>query len=73
MHGCGKNYTIKCHCKYHHVPVLEDKNTYQNYNEHYSETYTVPGAKGDWKLTILPKNTNNFGYSITSGDASSKK
>ena len=32
------------------------------------ETYTVPGAIGHWELSILPKNTANFGYSITVGD-----
>ncbi|MDI9395541.1 MAG: hypothetical protein QM426_09055 [Euryarchaeota archaeon] len=33
------------------------------------ETYTAPGTAGDWKLSILPKNTENFEYSITIGDA----
>lgn len=55
------------------LSILADKNNYQNNNEHYAETYTVSGAKGDWKLSILPKNTNNFGYSIALGDTSSKK
>lgn len=55
------------------LSILEDKNNYQQNNEHYAETYTISGAKGDWKLSILPKNTNNFGYSITLGDTSSKK
>jgi hypothetical protein len=60
----GSNYPIS---------LLENGNVYQSYNGHYAETYTVPGAKGDWKLTILPKNVNNFGYSITLGDTNSKK
>lgn len=51
----------------------ENENIYQNYNEHYVETYTVPGKIGDWELNILPKNTNNFGYSITVGDKDSAK
>lgn len=29
------------------------------------ETYTVPGAAGNWTLSILPVNTENFEYSIT--------
>ncbi|MGB9929140.1 MAG: hypothetical protein ACPK85_12180 [Methanosarcina sp.] len=51
----------------------ENENIYQNYNEHYVETYTVPGKIGDWELSILPKNTNNFGYSITVEDKDSAK
>lgn len=44
--------------------------TYQIYGNHYVQTYMVQGAVGDWKLSILPKNTNNFGYSITIGNNS---
>src|SRR5664280_109068 len=47
--------------------AIENGNIYQNSGESYVETYTVPGAIGDWELTILPKSTNNFGYSITKG------
>jgi hypothetical protein len=43
-------------------------NNYQNYGEHYVETYKAKGAVGDYKLSILPKNTYNFGYSITIGN-----
>lgn len=43
-------------------------NSYQSYGVHYAETYKVQGAVGDYKLCILPKNTNNFGYSITIGN-----
>ena len=53
---------------YYPLSAVKNENIYQNNNEHYIETYTVPGAIGNWKLTILPKNTNNFGYSITIGD-----
>ncbi len=53
---------------YNPLPAVMNENIYQNVNEHYVETYTVPGAIGNWKLSILPKNTNNFGYSITVGD-----
>jgi hypothetical protein len=49
--------------------AIENGNVYQNSGESYVETYTVPGAIGVWELTILPKNTNNFGYSITKGDS----
>jgi hypothetical protein len=53
--------------------AAENENSYQSYNEHYVETYVVPGAIGDWKLNILPKHTNNFGYSITVGDSNPTK
>jgi hypothetical protein len=53
--------------------AIENGNIYQNSGESYVETYTAPGAKGDWKLTILPKNTNNFGYSVTTGDTNLAK
>jgi hypothetical protein len=48
--------------------VAGNENSYQSYNKHYVETYTAPAAVGDWELNILPKNTNNFGYSITEGN-----
>jgi inhibitor of cysteine peptidase len=56
-----------------YYPYLSAKsdNYYQNSNEHYVETYFVPGEIGNWELNILPKNTNNFGYSITLGDNNS--
>ena len=43
-------------------------NVYQNYGDHYAETYQVQGKKGSYRLTIMPKNANNFGYSITIGN-----
>ena len=49
--------------------AMDDSMTYQSYNKHYVETYTIPGAIGDWELSILPKNTNSFDYSITVGDS----
>ena len=48
---------------------MDDRTIYQNYGDHYVETYKVPGAIGDWELTILPKDTQTFGYSITVGDS----
>src|SRR5665647_2364754 len=43
-------------------------NIYQNTYDNRVETYRAPGAIGNWELSILPKNTNNFGYSITVGN-----
>jgi hypothetical protein len=53
------------------IPVwpMDDKSIYQNYGSNYIETYTVPGAAGDWDISILPKNTQSFGYSITVGNS----
>lgn len=57
--GVGSSYPVW---------AMMNGNIYQNYGDHYVETYMVPGAPGNWELTILPKNTANFGYSITVGD-----
>ena len=43
-------------------------NIYQNTYDNRIETYRANGAIGNWELSILPKNTNNFGYSITVGN-----
>lgn len=53
--------------------ALENGNIYQDSFNNHVETYKVPGATGNWKLTILPKNTSNFGYSVTIGDSNSTK
>lgn len=45
-----------------------NKGSYQGGTTTFVETYTVPGAAGDWTLSILPKNTENFDYTITIGD-----
>lgn len=34
----------------------------------YTETYTVPGATGNWTLEILPHDVDGFGYTIWIGD-----
>jgi len=47
----------------------DEGSIYQNYNKYYVETYTIPGAIGEWELSIFPKNTDNFEYSITIGDS----
>jgi len=46
-----------------------NQGSYQDGTTTFVETYTVPGAAGDWTLSILPKNTENFEYSITIGAA----
>jgi hypothetical protein len=43
--------------------------SYQGSTTTFIETYTVPGAAGKWTLSILPKNTENFEYSVTIGAA----
>ena len=34
----------------------------------YTETYTAPGATGNWTLEILPQDVDGFGYTIWIGD-----
>ncbi len=63
--GIGGGYPL--------VWPIDDKSIYQNYGSTYVETYTVPGAVGNWELSILPKNTQSFGYSITVGDSKLNK
>ena len=46
-----------------------NQGSYQGGTTTFVETYTVPGATGKWTLSILPKNTENFEYSITIGAA----
>lgn len=52
--------------------ALDNSTNYQNTNNHYVETYTVSGAMGTWELQIMPKNTESFGYSITSENQDKK-
>lgn len=51
--------------------VTDDENdslgNYQDGTTTVVKTYKVPGAVGNWTLSIFPKNTENFGYSITIG------
>jgi len=44
-----------------------DQGTYQGGTTTFVETYTVPGTAGKWTLSILPKNTENFEYTVTVG------
>jgi len=48
---------------------MKDGSSYESYNEQYIETYKASGAIGAWELTILPKNTDSFDYSITVGES----
>lgn len=59
--GIGWNY----------FPTWSDEGgvNYENYDRQYTQTYTVPGAIGDWELEILPKNVESFEYSIIIGDS----
>ena len=53
--------------------AIENGNIYQESINSYTETYKVPGAIGNWELTILPKNVTGITYSITIGDTDTKK
>ncbi|MDQ1275386.1 MAG: hypothetical protein QG610_959 [Euryarchaeota archaeon] len=46
-----------------------NQGSYQAGTTTFVETYTVQGAAGEWTLSILPRNTENFEYSITIGAA----
>ena len=50
---------------------MENKNqgNYQGGTTTLVKTYTAPGAVGKWKLSINPKNTESFDYTITIGAA----
>jgi hypothetical protein len=54
---------------YYPIWTMQNGNVYQNYGTHYADTYIAPGEIGDWKLTLLPKDTGSFGYSITVGNS----
>ncbi|WP_342306286.1 hypothetical protein [Methanolobus sp. ZRKC5] len=45
-----------------------ESSAYQQYSTTYTEVYEATGAIGDWELSILSGNTDNFEYSITVGD-----
>lgn len=48
---------------------ISNQGSYQGGTTTFVETYTTPGAAGKWTLSILPKNTDNFEYSVTIGAA----
>ncbi|WP_048106608.1 hypothetical protein [Methanosarcina barkeri] len=45
--------------------AMGNSSSYQTDIRKHTETYKATGAIGNWKFTILPKNTNSFDYSIT--------
>jgi len=47
---------------------IDSKNIYQESSVQLTETYTANGSKGQWKLKVLPNNTERFDYSITIGE-----
>jgi hypothetical protein len=47
---------------------IESGSLYQDFAKTHVETYKVQGAIGNWKLSILPHNSNGFTYSITVGN-----
>jgi hypothetical protein len=51
---------------------IEEGSNYQNDWTEHIETYKVSGAVGTWELTILPRNTDSFSYTITVGDSEKK-
>ena len=52
------------------IPPWEIDSTgiYQENGIQLIETYKTNGAAGEWKLKVLPKNTERFDYSITIGE-----
>ncbi|MGE5458212.1 MAG: hypothetical protein ACM3RX_07645 [Methanococcaceae archaeon] len=48
---------------------MENDSIYDGSSKQYAETYEVSGAIGTWELSILPKNTNGFTYSVSFGDS----
>jgi hypothetical protein len=47
---------------------LDSKGIYQENSAQLIETYKANGSKGEWKLKVLPNNTERFDYSITIGE-----
>jgi hypothetical protein len=47
---------------------LDSKGIYQENAVQLIETYKTSGTPGEWKLKVLPKNTESFEYSITIGE-----
>ncbi|RXA21328.1 hypothetical protein EQO05_02585 [Methanosarcina sp. MSH10X1] len=46
-----------------------DQGNYQGGTTTFVKTYSAPGAAGKWTLSILPRNTENFEYTVTIGAA----
>jgi hypothetical protein len=47
---------------------LDSKGIYQENGVQLIETFKVNGSPGEWKLKVLPKNTESFEYSILIGE-----
>ncbi len=47
----------------------KDQGNYQGGTTTLVKIYTAPGAGGKWKLSIYPKNTESFDYTVTIGAA----
>ena len=47
---------------------LDSKGIYQENGVQFIETFKVNGSPGDWKLKVLPNNTESFEYSILIGE-----
>ncbi len=48
-------------------PVLKasgNSSEYHSYSQDYVETYTVQASAGQWTMSVMPHNTENFEYSI---------
>ncbi len=46
---------------------MDSASIYQEMGIQYTVTYKTNGTPGEWKLSVLPKNTQGFDYSITIG------
>jgi hypothetical protein len=47
---------------------LDSKGIYQENGVQLIETFKVSGSPGEWKLKVLPKNTESFEYSVSIGE-----
>jgi hypothetical protein len=46
---------------------IDSSGIYQEMGTQYIETYTAYGYAGEWELSVLPRNTQTFEYTITIG------
>jgi len=46
-----------------------DQGSYQGGSTTFVKTYTAQGSAGEWTISILPRNTENFEYTVTIGAA----
>ncbi len=46
---------------------IDSASIYQEMGLQHVETYRTDGSSGEWKLSVLPRNTQGFDYSITIG------